>query len=242
MFSPGAFSGLGFGSGAPSAPSVATSVDAGAPSINPDLVAALQSQLGEPTDPAVQGQYGRASYPGGSSLTWGAGPTAEAQAALDAADAAGRGFLGFGRGTVTQDPYTGQVTTGRGYGLADAAQVGASLAFPAIGGILVSGARGIAGTENPYETQLGYGYKGQPNRGTPEDFSMDMISVPSQEEMAAAQPAQPAQPPTPGVAGAPQAFGSPGPYDEYRARIGLGGIGVDPFYAHSAGLMRRALS
>jgi hypothetical protein len=75
----------------------------------------------------------------------------------------------------------------------------------------------------------------QPSFGNPD---MDMISVPSQEEMAAAQVAQA---PTPGVAGAPQAFAAPGPYDEYRARIGLGGIGVDPARAHNDQLMRAAL-
>jgi hypothetical protein len=73
----------------------------------------------------------------------------------------------------------------------------------------------------------------QPSFGNPD---MDMFSGPSQNESVAAQ-----QPPTPGVAGAPQAFGSPGPYDEYRARIGLGGIGVDPARAHNDQLMRAAL-
>ena len=168
MFSPEAFSGYGFGSGAPSADS--SGVDAGAPSINPDLVAALQGQLGGQTPSQVQGQYGRASYPGGSSLTFGAGPTVEAQAALDAADEAGRGFLGLGRGSVMQDPYTGQVTTGTQYSIADLAQLAGGVALPFIGGPIVSAGRQIADNINPYETQLEYGYE---RPSAPQDNSME---------------------------------------------------------------------
>tara|TARA_R110000796_G_scaffold205399_1_gene321416 strand:+ start:976 stop:1683 length:708 start_codon:yes stop_codon:yes gene_type:complete len=90
----------------------------------------------------------------------------------------------------------------------------------------------------------GFGFSGplstgsldsQPNFDNPD---MDLVNVPSQEEMAAAQPAQ-AQ--TPGVAGVPQAFGAPGPYEEYRAQIGLGGFNTDPVEEHNARLMRAAL-
>ena len=90
----------------------------------------------------------------------------------------------------------------------------------------------------------GFGFNGplstgsldsQPSFDNPD---MDMISVPSQEEMAAAQVAQA---PTPGVAGAPQAFGSPGSYDERRAQFGFGDINTDPVREHNARLMRAAL-
>jgi len=168
MFSPDAFSGYGFGSGAPGA--AGSGVEAGAPSINPNLVAALQGQLGGQTPSEVQGQYGRASYPGGSSLTFGDGPTVGAQAALNAADEAGRGFLGFGRGSVMQDPYTGQVTTGTQYSLADLAQLAGGVALPFFGGPIVSAGRQIADNINPYETQLEYGYE---RPSAPQDDSME---------------------------------------------------------------------
>tara|TARA_R110002126_G_scaffold286470_1_gene438344 strand:+ start:88 stop:789 length:702 start_codon:yes stop_codon:yes gene_type:complete len=94
------------------------------------------------------------------------------------------------------------------------------------------------------EPDDGFGFNGplstgsldsQPSFDNPD---MDMISVPSQEEMAAAQVAQA---PTPGVAGAPQAFGSPGSYDERRAQFGFGDINTDPVREHNARLMRAAL-
>ena len=86
-----------------------------------------------------------------------------------------------------------------------------------------------------------FGFSGPGSVNSQPNFDnsgMDLASVSSQEEMAAAQQAQ-AQ--TPGVAGVPQAFGVPDPYEEYRAQIGLGGFNTDPVEEHNARLMRAAL-
>jgi hypothetical protein len=226
MFSPENFSGYGFGSGAPSAPSVSTGYDgfdAAQISQNIAMAQALQQEAGALSQ-AEGFDYAR---------------DAQAQAQeFDAMRDAEGGRLHAD--SLTGVPFAGGVTVmrnaaGRPMGPQTAA---ANLPFGA--GAL---AQQIMTQNTLVQPDDGFGFNGplstgsldsQPSFGNPD---MDMISVPSQEETAA----QVAQAPTPGVAGVPQAAGVPGPYDEYRARIGLGGIGVDPARAHNDQLMRAAL-
>ena len=217
MFSPDAFSGYGFGSGAPSAPS-APSVSTGYDGFDAAQISqniAMAQALQQEAENLSQAQE------------------------FDAMRDAEGGRLHAD--SLTGVPFAGGVTVmrnaaGRPMGPQTLA---ANLPFGA--GTL---ARQIMTRNTLVEPDDRFGFSGPLSTGSPGDQpsfgnpDMDMFSGPSQEEMAAAQPAQP---PTPGVAGAPQAFGSPGPYDEYRARIGLGGIGVDPARAHNDQLMRAAL-
>jgi hypothetical protein len=225
MFSPDAFSGYGFGSGAPSAPSVSAGYDgfdAAQISQNIAMAQALQQEAGALSQ-AEGFDYAR---------------DAQAQAQeFDAMRDAEGGRLHAD--SLTGVPFAGGVTVmrnaaGRPMGPQTLA---ANLPFGA--GTL---ARQIMTRNTLVEPDDRFGFSGPLSTGSPGDQpsfgnpDMDMFSGPSQNESVAAQ-----QPPTPGVAGAPQAFGSPGPYDEYRARIGLGGIGVDPARAHNDQLMRAAL-
>ena len=215
MFSPDAFSGYGFGSGAPSAPS-APSVSTGYDGFDAAQISqniAMAQALQQEAENLSQAQE------------------------FDAMRDAEGGRLHAD--SLTGVPFAGGVTVmrnaaGRPMGPQTLA---ANLPFGA--GTL---ARQIMTRNTLVEPDDRFGFSGPLSTGSPGDQpsfgnpDMDMFSGPSQDESVAAQ-----QPPTPGVAGAPQAFGSPGPYDEYRARIGLGGIGVDPARAHNDQLMRAAL-
>ena len=228
MFSPDAFSGYGFGSGAPSAPSAPSvstgydGFDAAQISQNIAMAQALQQEAGALSQ-AEGFDYAR---------------DAQAQAQeFDAMRDAEGGRLHAD--SLTGVPFAGGVTVMRNAAGRPMGPQTLAANLPYGAGTL---ARQIMTRNTLVEPDDRFGFSGPLSTGSPGDQpsfgnpDMDMFSGPSQDESVAAQ-----QPPTPGVAGAPQAFGSPGPYDEYRARIGLGGIGVDPARAHNDQLMRAAL-
>lgn len=212
MFSPGVFSSNSFYGGTPSAPSVSTGYDGFDPAQISQNIAMAQA-LQQEAENLSQAQE------------------------FDAMRDAEGGRLHAD--SLTGVPFAGGVTVmrnaaGRPMGPQTLA---ANLPFGA--GTL---AKQIMTRNTLVEPDDRFGFSGPLSTGSPGDQpsfgnpEMDMVSAPSQNEFVAAQ-----QAPTPGVAGAPQAFGAPGPYDEYRARIGLGGIGVDPVRAHNDQLMRAAL-
>ena len=235
MFSPDAFSSNSFYGGTPSAPSVSAGYDgfdAAQISQNIAMAQALQQEAGALSQ-AEGFDYARDQAEG---FDYARDAQAQAQE-FDAMRDAEGGRLHAD--SLTGVPFAGGVTVmrnaaGRPMGPQTLA---ANLPFGA--GTL---ARQIMTRNTLVEPDDRFGFSGPLSTGSPGDQpsfgnpDMDMFSGPSQNESVAAQ-----QPPTPGVAGAPQAFGSPGPYDEYRARIGLGGIGVDPARAHNDQLMRVAL-
>ena len=233
MFSPDAFSGYGFGSGAPSVDS--SGGPGGSQATGPQTISAGQAAANVALAQALTG--------GGLSQA----AIAEQQDYNDAVQAqefnsmrdaeAGR----LHADSLTGVPFAGGITVMRN-------AAGRPMGPQTIAANLPFGAGTLAQqimTQNTLvQPDDGFGFNGplstgsldsQPSFGNPD---MDMISVPSQEEMAAAQVAQA---PTPGVAGAPQAFGSPGSYDERRAQFGFGDINTDPVREHNARLMRAAL-
>ena len=233
MFSPDAFSGYGFGSGAPSADS--SGGPGSSQATGPQTISAEQAAANVALAQALTG--------GGLSQA----AIAEQQDYNDAVQAqefnsmrdaeAGR----LHADSLTGVPFAGGITVMRN-------AAGRPMGPQTIAANLPLGAGTLAQqimTQNTLvQPDDGFGFNGplstgsldsQPSFDNPD---MDMISVPSQEEMAAAQVAQA---PTPGVAGAPQAFGSPGSYDERRAQFGFGDINTDPVREHNARLMRAAL-
>ena len=241
MFSPDAFSGYGFGSGAPSAPSapsVSTGYDGFGPAQISQNIAMAQALAAPATGIAAAALQAEAD-----AVAQAVAQQQEAANLFQSQDFDAMRDAEGGRlhaDSLTGVPFAGGVTVMRNAAGRPMGPQTLAANLPYGAGTL---ARQIMTRNTLVEPDDRFGFSGPLSTGSPGDQpsfgnpDMDMFSGPSQDESVAAQ-----QPPTPGVAGAPQAFGSPGPYDEYRARIGLGGIGVDPFYAHSAGLMRRALS